>query len=171
MGFPSASNTRPGGNALQNLRGHGNGFNSITSGLGEGFAFGAASALGADDVGALAHQPLDPAVGNFNFVQSINFKDNVVPAQVAAADEETSGDTPEPNDAPRKAARAQAAEPDIRPGADDHRIAQRAQPASQERKRNFFDFFHRKPKETQQPNQQPEGPNRTGEKKKRFLLF
>jgi penicillin-binding protein 2 len=117
-------------------------------------------------------KPLDPAIGNFNFVQSINFKDNAVsaPAQVAAADEETSDDAPEPNDAPRKVARAQAAEPDIRPDADDHRVAQRAQPASQERKRNFFDFFHKKPKETQQPNQQ-QGQNRTGEKKKRFLFF
>jgi penicillin-binding protein 2 len=116
-------------------------------------------------------KPLDPAIGNFNFVQSINFKNNnTVPAQVAATDEETSDDAPETNDAPHKVARAQAAEPDIRPDADDHKVAQRPQPASQERKRNFFDFFHRKPKETQQPNQQ-QSQDRTGEKKKRFLIF
>ena len=110
-------------------------------------------------------KPLDPAIGNFNFVQSINFKDNnTVPAQVAATDEETSDDAPETNDAPHKVARAQAAEPDIRPDVDDHRVAQRAQPASQERKRNFFDFSAENPKKLSNPTSSKA---RTGRARKR----
>src|SRR6201998_935543 len=38
--------------------------------------------------------PLDPAIGNFNFVETINFKDSGVPAQFAPNDEETADTHP-----------------------------------------------------------------------------
>jgi penicillin-binding protein 2 len=117
-------------------------------------------------------KPMDPAVGNFKFVEAVDYKDSTVPAEFASADEETSDHAPvEPEDAPKKASRGQLAEPDIRPEADDHRTAQRAEPARQEgKRRSFFDFFRRKKKEatsSQKPQQQPE----EQKKKKRFLFF
>jgi penicillin-binding protein 2 len=117
-------------------------------------------------------KPMDPAVGNFKFVEAVDYKDSTVPAEFASADEETSDHAPvEPEDAPKKGSRGQLAEPDIRPEADDHRTAQRAEPARQEgKRRSFFDFFRRKKKEdtsSQKPQQQPE----EQKKKKRFLFF
>ncbi len=117
--------------------------------------------------------PLDAAVGNFKFVESINFKDSNLPAQFASADEETSDEMPEPetdvDDAPRKASKRQAAEPDIRPEADSHpNSPPRAGAVQPEKRRSFFDFFRKKPKEEpkDQPQAQPEE-----KKKKRFLFF
>jgi penicillin-binding protein 2 len=116
-------------------------------------------------------KPLDPAIGNFKFVESINFKDNGVPAQFAATDEETSDHAPEPEGTPgKKVDRNQTAEPDIRPDADDHRTAQRAQPTPQEKRHGFFDFFRGKPKEAQRQGQQSQQPE-DQKKKKRFLFF
>ena len=116
-------------------------------------------------------KPLNPAIGNFKFIESIDFKDSSVPTQFAATDEETSDYAPEPQESPpQKVARAQPVEPDIRPDADDHRTARRAQRTPQEKRRGFFDFFKGKPKEAQQPNQQSQQP-KDQKKKKRFLFF
>jgi penicillin-binding protein 2 len=119
---------------------------------------------------------LDPAIGNFKFVESINFKDTNVPAQFSSTDQETSDHAPEP-EKPEKSTKqrvarvqAQNEEPDIRPDADDHRTAQKAQAAPQEKRRSFFDFFRGKPKEAQQQNQQSQQPE-DQKKKKRFLFF
>jgi penicillin-binding protein 2 len=112
-------------------------------------------------------QPLEPAVGNYKAVESVNFKDTSVPAQYAAADEETSDHVPVNAEAPRRVSRSRA-EPDIRPAADNHQLPARAQPTPPPR-RSFFDFFRRKPREDQN-KQQPQQPNEQP-KKKRFLFF
>jgi penicillin-binding protein 2 len=39
-------------------------------------------------------KPLDPAIGNFKFVDTIDFKDSDVPAQVSGGDDETATDEP-----------------------------------------------------------------------------
>ncbi len=115
-------------------------------------------------------KPLDPAIGNFDFVQTINFKDNAVPNQVTAADEETADNAPEPERPAPRRHRVQAVEPDIRPDADEHKTIPKPQVTPQEKRRSFFDFFHRKPKEGQQQSQQAPQPEEQ-KKKKRFLFF
>jgi penicillin-binding protein 2 len=109
-------------------------------------------------------KPMDPAVGNFKFVETIDFKDNNVPAQMTASDEETADDEPAPEETPKKMAKHDGSEPDIRPEADDHRVA-RATPTPQPNKKSFFDFFRRK---SNNPTPQP---GQTPEKKKHFLFF
>ena len=124
-------------------------------------------------------QPLDAAVGNFKFVDTINFKDSNVPAQYSADDDdETADEMPDPEEvpAPKLVTRHhhdndsgdQADEPDIRPEADHHNPSQRAQTAPPEKRHNFLDFFRKKPKEDQ-PGQQPTPSEER--KKKRFLFF
>jgi penicillin-binding protein 2 len=140
--------------------------------------------------------PLEPAVGNFKFVETINFKDSNLPSQLNPGndeDDETADEMPDPEpdqqDQPdqsqgethhraTKRRAAVVAEPDIRPEADSHAsnsnnsqrppAAQPARPAVEPAKRhNFFDFFKRKPKE-ESPSQQPPPEEK---KKKRFFLF
>ena len=115
-------------------------------------------------------KPLDPAIGNFDFVQTINFKDNAVPNQVSPADEETADNAPEPERPAPRRHRVQAAEPDIRPDADEHKTIPKPQVTPQEKRRSFFDFFRRKPKEGQQQGQPAPQPEEQ-KKKKRFLFF
>jgi penicillin-binding protein 2 len=109
-------------------------------------------------------KPMDPAIGNFKFVETIDFKDNNVPAQMTASDEETADDEPAPEETPKKVAKHEVSEPDIRPEADDHRVA-RATSTPQTNKKSFFDFFRRK---SNNPTPQP---GQTPEKKKHFLFF
>lgn len=140
--------------------------------------------------------PLDAAVGNFKFVETISFKDSNLPAQFNPGndeDDETADEMPDPEpdqqDQPdqsgethhkgTKRRAAVAAEPDIRPEADSHTgssnnnsqrppAAQPARPAVEPAKRhNFFDFFKRKPKEESPSQQSPP----EEKKKKRFFLF
>ena len=91
-----------------------------------------------------------------------------MPAQFASTDEETSDDAPVDEETKQsKTSRAEVAEPDIRPDADNHRVASRAEPTP-EKRHSFFDFFRRKPKEEsqgQQPAQQQQ------QKKHHFLFF
>ena len=115
-------------------------------------------------------KPMDPAVGNFKEVNRVDFKNSTVPAQFASTDEETSDstDSPPADEAKKssKKERASVAEPDIRPETDNHRGTARAEPTP-EKRRSFFDFFRRKPKDEsqgQQPAQQPQ-------KKHHFLFF
>jgi hypothetical protein len=63
-----------------------------------------------------------------------------------------------------------AVKPDIRPEADDHRAQLRAQPVQPEKRRSFFDFLRRKPKE-EQPSRHPQQRSEEQQKKKRFLIF
>jgi penicillin-binding protein 2 len=115
-------------------------------------------------------QALAPAVGNFNFVESIDFRDTVVRAQPAATDEEVAEIVPGPVEARRNVTNVKAVKPDIRPEADDHRAQLRAQPVQPEKRRSFFDFFRRKPKE-EQPSRHPQQRSEEQQKKKRFLIF
>jgi penicillin-binding protein 2 len=109
-------------------------------------------------------KPLDPAVGNFKFVETIDFKDNNVPAELTGNDEETSDNEPAAEETQTKVSKNESNEPDIRPEADDHRTV-RATPTPQPSKaKSFFDFFRRKSTGTPQPGQSPE-------KKKHFLFF
>jgi penicillin-binding protein 2 len=112
-------------------------------------------------------KPLDPGIGNFKEVDRVDFKNSAVPAQFASTDEETSDNAPVDEETKQsKSNRAEVAEPDIRPDADNHRVAARAEPTP-EKRHSFFDFFRRKPKDEsqgQQPAQQPQ-------KKHRFLFF
>jgi penicillin-binding protein 2 len=112
-------------------------------------------------------KPLDPGIGNFKEVDRVDFKNSAVPAQFASTDEETSDNAPVDEETKQsKPHRAEVAEPDIRPDADNHRVAARAEPTP-EKRHSFFDFFRRKPKDDsqgQQPAQQPQ-------KKHRFLFF
>jgi penicillin-binding protein 2 len=107
---------------------------------------------------------LDPAIGNFKFVETIDFKDNNIPAELTGNDEETSDNEPAPEETQKKVSKNDGSEPDIRPEADDHRTA-RATPTPQPSKpRSFFDFFRKKSNGTPQPGPSPE-------KKKHFLFF
>jgi penicillin-binding protein 2 len=115
-------------------------------------------------------QALAPAVGNFNFVESIDFKDTVVRAQPAATDEEVAEIVPGPVEARKNVTSVKAVKPDIRPEADDHRAQLRAQPVQPEKRRSFFDFLRRKPKE-EQPSRHPQQRSEEQQKKKRFLIF
>jgi hypothetical protein len=114
-------------------------------------------------------KPLDPAIGNFKFVDTVNFKDSDVPAQVSGGDDETATNEPPTDEVTsKKSKRTSAAEPDIRPDADDHHNYVKPQPTQQaqaQKKKSFFDFFRKKPEASnnQQPPQQ--------EKKKRFWFF
>jgi hypothetical protein len=72
-------------------------------------------------------QALTPAVGNFDFVESIDIRDTLVRAQPAATDEEAPEIVPGPVEASKKVTNAKV-KPDIRPAADDHRAPLEAQP-------------------------------------------
>ena len=113
---------------------------------------------------------LDPAVGNFKFVESVNFKDSDVLAQSAAQDEETSETAPDAVDVRKKVTKAKTVRPDIRPQADDHGVPPRAQPVQPAKRRSFFDFLRKKTKE-EQPSQQPQQQPEEQKKKKRFVFF
>jgi penicillin-binding protein 2 len=115
-------------------------------------------------------QALAPAVGNFNFVESIDFRDTVVRAQPAATDEEVAEIVPGPVEARKNVTSVKAVKPDIRPEADDHRAQLQAQPVQPEKRRSFFDFLRRKPKE-EQPSRHPQQRSEEQQKKKRFLIF
>ena len=109
-------------------------------------------------------KPLDPAIGNFKFVETIDFKDNNIPAELTGNDEETSDTEPAAEESSTKVSKSEGNEPDIRAEADDHRTV-RATPTPQPSKsKSFFDFFRRKSNGTPQPGQSPE-------KKKHFLFF
>ena len=112
-------------------------------------------------------KPIDPGIGNFKAVDRVDFKNSTVPAQLTSTDDETSDDAPVDEEAKHsKSHRAEVAEPDIRPDADNHRVAARSEPTP-EKRHSFFDFFKRKPKDDsqgQQPAQQPQ-------KKHHFLFF
>jgi penicillin-binding protein 2 len=114
-------------------------------------------------------KPLDPAIGNFKFVQTINFKDSGVPAQFAANDEETADTHPVAEEGSKSSSKNKASEPDIRPEADNHSSTVNKTAQQQEKHKSFFDFFRRKPKEDSSGQQQQQ-PQQT-EKKKRFLFF
>jgi len=113
---------------------------------------------------------LDPAVGNFKFVESVNFKDSDVLAQSAAQDEETSETAPDAVDVRKKVTKAKTVRPDIRPEADDHGVPPRAQPVQPAKRRSFFDFLRKKTKE-EQPSQQPQQQPEEQKKKMRFVFF
>ena len=115
-------------------------------------------------------KPLEAAVGNFDFVESINFKDPVVHAPAVPADEETAEIVANPIEVKKKAAKTNAVKPDIRPEADDHRALSRVQPVQPAKQRGFFDFFKRKPKE-EKPSRSPQERPEEQKKKKRFLIF
>ena len=111
---------------------------------------------------------LDPAVGNFKFVESVDFRDTSGSAELTVTDQEAADIVPSPVEAKKKAVKAKAVRPDIRPEVDDHRAPPRAQPVQPQKQRGFFDFLKRKPKE-EQPNRRPPQPEE--QKKKRFLFF
>ena len=111
---------------------------------------------------------LDPAVGNFKFVESVDFRDTSGSAELTVTDQEAADIVPSPVEAKKKAVKAKAVRPDIRPEVDDHRAQPRAQPVQPQKQRGFFDFLKRKPKE-EQPNRRPPQPEE--QKKKRFLFF
>jgi penicillin-binding protein 2 len=114
---------------------------------------------------------LDPAIGNFKFVETVDFKDSDVPPQVSGEDDETvTNDSPTDDVTSKKSKRTSGSEPDIRPDADDHHNYVKPQPTQQvqvQKKKSFFDFFRKKPdaNNNQQQQQQPQ------EKKKRFWFF
>jgi membrane peptidoglycan carboxypeptidase len=113
-------------------------------------------------------KPMDPGIGNFKSVDRVDFKNSTVPAQVSSTDDETSDDTPVAEETKHtKTHRAEIAEPDIRPDADNHRVAARAEPTP-EKRHSFFDFFRRKPKDDSQGQQQPA---QQQQKKHHFLFF
>jgi penicillin-binding protein 2 len=109
---------------------------------------------------------LDPAVGNFKFVESIEFKDTGVPAQFAATDEETSDAHPVAEETTKVSSKNKGSEPDIRPEADNHNGSPTKTAQQQEKHKSFFDFFRRKTKEDNSGQQQQQT-----EKKKHFLFF
>jgi hypothetical protein len=91
-----------------------------------------------------------------------------VPAQVTSTDDETSDDAPVDEETKHtKSSRAEVPEPDIRPDADSHHVATRAEPTP-EKRHSFFDFFKRKPKDDTTQGQQPA---QQQQKKKHFLFF
>jgi penicillin-binding protein 2 len=118
-------------------------------------------------------KPMDPGIGNFKAVDRVDFKNSTVPAKFASTDDETSDNTPVDDEEKNsdegkhsKRKRAEVAEPDIRPDADNHRVASRVEPTP-EKRHSFFDIFKRKPKEESQ-GQQPAEPQ---QKKHHFLFF
>jgi hypothetical protein len=111
---------------------------------------------------------MDPGIGNFKSVDRVDFKNSTLPAQYASTDDETADDTPVDEETKHtKSSRAEVAEPDIRPEADNHRVAARAEPTP-EKRHSFFDFFRRKPKDDSQGQQQPA---QQQQKKHHFLFF
>ena len=109
-------------------------------------------------------KPLDPAVGNFKFVETIDFKDNNIPAELTGTDEETADNEPVAEENGKKVSKNEGNEPDIRPEADDHRTVRATPTSTPNKPKSFFDFFRRKSNGTPQPGQSPE-------KKKHFLFF
>lgn len=108
---------------------------------------------------------MDPAVGNYKFVETIDFKDNNIPAELMGNDDETSDNGPAPEESPTKVSKNEGNEPDIRPEADDHRTVKATPTPPPSKPKSFFDFFRRKSNNgTPQPGQSPE-------KKKHFLFF
>jgi hypothetical protein len=103
-------------------------------------------------------QALAPAVGNFDFVESIDFRDTVVRAQPAATDEEVAEIVPGPVETRKNVTNVKAVKPDTRPEADNHRAPLRAQPVQPEKRRSFFVFLRRKPKEEQPSRRHSSGP-------------
>jgi penicillin-binding protein 2 len=113
---------------------------------------------------------LDPAVGSFKFVESVNFDESDGLAQPAVREEETPQIATEAVEVRKKVTKAKTARPDIRPEADDHRVPPRAEPAQPVKQRSFFDFLRKKPK-AEQPNQSAPPQPEEQKKKKRFLFF
>jgi penicillin-binding protein 2 len=110
-------------------------------------------------------KPLDPAVGNFKFVETIDFKDNNIPAELTGNDEETADNEPASEEGSKKVSKNEGNEPDIRPEADDHRTVRATPTPPPSKPKSFFDYFRRKSSNgTPQPAQSPE-------KKKHFLFF
>jgi penicillin-binding protein 2 len=108
---------------------------------------------------------MDPAVGNYKFVETIDFKDNNIPAELTGNDDETSDNGPAPEESPSKVSKNEGNEPDIRPEADDHRTVKATPTPPPSKPKSFFDFFRKKSNNgTPQPGQSPE-------KKKHFLFF
>jgi penicillin-binding protein 2 len=108
---------------------------------------------------------LDPAVGNFKFVETIDFKDNNIPAELTGNDDETADNEPVAEENSKKVSKNEGNEPDIRPEADDHRTVRATPTPPPSKPKSFFDFFRRKSTAgTPQPGQSPE-------KKKHFLFF
>src|SRR5260370_10265484 len=66
-------------------------------------------------------KPLDAAVGNFKFVETIDFKDNNIPAELTGNDEETADNQPAAEENSKKVSKNEGNERDIRPEADEHR--------------------------------------------------
>jgi penicillin-binding protein 2 len=111
-------------------------------------------------------KPMDPAIGDFKAVDRVDFKNSTVPAQFASTDDETSDSNPVDEERKHsKSKRGDVAEPDIRPDADNHRAASRAEPTP-EKRHSFFDLFRRKPKNDSQGQQPAEQ-----QKKHHFLWF
>jgi penicillin-binding protein 2 len=112
-------------------------------------------------------RPMDPGIGNFKAVDRVDFKSSTVPAKFASTDDETSDSAPvDDEEKHSKRKRAEVAEPDIRPDADNHRVASRAEPTP-EKRHSFFDIFRRKPKE----ESQGQLPAEQQQKKHHFLFF
>src|ERR1700736_400064 len=110
-------------------------------------------------------KPLDPAIGNYKFVETIDFKDNNIPAELTGNDEETADNEPAAEENSKKVSKNEGNEPDIRPEADEHRTVRATPTPPPSKPRSFFDFFRRKSNAgTPQPGQSPE-------KKKHFLFF
>jgi len=108
---------------------------------------------------------LDPAVGNFKFVETIDFKDNNIPPELTGNDDETADNEPVAEENSKKVSKNEGNEPDIRPEADDHRTVRATPTPPPSKPKSFFDFFRRKSNAgTPQPGQSPE-------KKKHFLFF
>ena len=86
-------------------------------------------------------KPLEPAVGNYNLVDSVNpDQGNEVQITSTETDDHRSSDNEEHA---RRVSRVQA-EPDIRPEPDSERASAQARPA-QEKRHSFFDFFRKQP--------------------------
>src|SRR3984893_3571710 len=110
-------------------------------------------------------KPLDPPVGNFKFVETIDFKDNNIPPELTGNDEETADNEPAAEENSKKVSKNEGNEPDIRPEADEHRTVRATPTPPPSKPKSFFDFFRRKSNAgTPQPGQSPE-------KKKHFLFF
>jgi penicillin-binding protein 2 len=107
---------------------------------------------------------LDPAIGNYKFVETIDFKDNNIPSELTGNDDETADNEPAAEESQTKVSKNQGNEPDIRAEADDHRTVKATPTPQPSKPKNFFDFFRRKSNGTPQPSQSPE-------KKKHFLFF
>src|SRR5258708_33743650 len=89
-------------------------------------------------------KPQDPAVGNFKFVETIDFKDNNIPAELTGNDEETADNEPTAEENSKKVSKNEGNEPDIRPEADEHRTVRATPTPPPSKPKSVFDFFRRK---------------------------